>query len=237
MTSGASRLLTGALGHGGLLALAVLPIPPEIILPFAGFHVRLGTLGFFSSWGVATGASVLAALPLYVVARVGGRPLLLRHGRLLGLNARRIDRAERWFSRWGEGVVVFGRMVTGARSVVSVPAGLARMSVMRFTLDTALGFGTWNGLLLAAGWALGDRWQQVAHAAPIAAPIVGGVAAAVVLAVVLRRRAVRRSGGDQGDPRGGRERHERDVSCGEHKLRRLPWRARAEALGLAGDPA
>src|SRR5215212_3662621 len=183
MASGATRLLTGALGHGGLLALAVLPIPPEVVLPFAGFHVGLGQLGFFSSWAIATGASVLAALPLYVLARTGGRPLLLRHGRLLGVNARRIDRAERWFARWGAGLVLFGRMVTGVRSVVSASAGLARMSPVRFSLYTAVGFGTWNALLLGAGWLVGERWQEIAHLAPLAAPAITGLAAAVLLAV------------------------------------------------------
>src|SRR5215212_9780340 len=130
MASGATRLLTGALGHGGLLALAVLPIPPEVVLPFAGFHVGLGQLGFFSSWAIATGASVLAALPLYVLARTGGRPLLLRHGRLLGVNARRIDRAERWVARWGAGLVLFGRIGhRGAQRRLGV--GRARTHVAR----------------------------------------------------------------------------------------------------------
>ena len=199
MGSGLGHLLLGrALARGGLVALALLPVPPEILLPLAGFHVGQGHLGFLPSWSVATGASVVAAMPLYLVARAGGRPLLARHARALGLNARRIDLAERWFARWGEGAVLFGRMVTGVRGIVSVPAGLAGMAFARFALYTAVGFGTWNAVLLAAGWMLGDRWTEVVRHAPVAVPAVAGLGAAAALLTVIVRRRRARTGGPPG---------------------------------------
>lgn len=174
------------LARGGLVSLALLPIPPELLLPFAGFQVAQGELGFISSFLVATSASVLAALPLYLVARIGGRPLLMRHPRLLGLNERRLARAERWFDRWGGRAVLFGRMVTGARSVVSVPAGLARMPLPRFLFWTALGFGSWNAILLTAGLLLGDRWERVSQVLGTAGPVVAAVLGIVVVGLVVR---------------------------------------------------
>ncbi len=195
MGSGAARLVTDVLARGGLLSLALLPIPPELLLPFAGFQVARGELGFVSSLLVATSASVLAALPLYAVARVGGRPLLLRHRRLLGLSERRLARAERWFERWGEAIVLFGRMVTGARSVVSVPAGLTLMPLPRFVLWTALGFGSWNAVLLTAGLLLGERWERVSQLLGTAGPVVAVVLASTAVVLALRAAyAHRRSG-------------------------------------------
>lgn len=195
MRSDAASLISDVLARGGLVSLALLPIPPELLLPFAGFQVARGELGFLSSFLVATTASVIAALPLYAVARVGGRPLLLRHRRLLGLNERRLARAERWFERWGEAVVLFGRMVTGARSVVSVPAGLARMPLPRFLLWTALGFGSWNAVLLTAGLLLGERWERVSQLLGTAGPVVAVALASAALIFALRGvYAHRRSG-------------------------------------------
>ncbi|HEV2772702.1 MAG TPA: VTT domain-containing protein [Thermoleophilaceae bacterium] len=192
MVSDLARLLTGALARSGLLALVVLPLPPEVLLPFAGFQVARGELSFVASLAAATSASVVAAVPLYVAARVGGRPMLLRHGRLLRLTEERLARAERWFGRWGEATVLFGRMVTGARSLVSVPAGLARMALGRFLLWTALGFGSWNALLLGAGWILGERWERVSHVLGAAGPVVGVLLASAAVGLVIRRRRASR---------------------------------------------
>jgi membrane protein DedA with SNARE-associated domain len=186
MGSELAQLLSRALARGGLLALAVLPIPPEVLLPFAGFQAAQGNLDLLVALAVATGASVLAALPLYAVARIGGRPLLLRHRRVLGLSERRLARAERWFDRWGESIVVFGRMVTGARTLVSVPAGLARMPPARFLLWTALGYGAWNAALIVAGYLLGERWERVGQVLGTAGPVVVAVLAAAAMALVAR---------------------------------------------------
>lgn len=185
MGSELARLLNGVLARGGLLAFVVLPIPPEVLLPFAGFQVARGELNFVTSLAAATSASVLAAVPLYAAARIGGRPLLLRHGRLLRLTETRVARAERWFDRWGESIVFFGRMVTGARSVVSVPAGLARMPLARFLLWTGLGFGGWNAMLLGAGWLLGDRWERVGHLLATVAPVAVAIGTIAAVGLVI----------------------------------------------------
>lgn len=167
MTAWAEGLLLG--GGPVLLAALILlenlfpPIPSELLLPLAGSRVASGDLGYLEAVLAATAGSVTGALILYALGRFGGRPLLLRHGRVLRLDARRLDRADEWFDTHGAKLVLFGRLVPGVRSVVSVPAGLSEMPVGRFTGLTALGSSVWNAALIGAGWALGARWHEVTH--------------------------------------------------------------------------
>ena len=159
------------LGGGSYFALLFLvtvenlfpPIPSELLLPLAGSRVAAGDFDYVVAVLAATVGSVTGALLLYALGRVGGRPLLLRHGRLLRLDERRLDRADDWFDAHGARIVLFGRLVPGVRSVVSVPAGLSEMPVGRFVALTALGSTVWNAVLIGAGWALGSRWREATH--------------------------------------------------------------------------
>jgi membrane protein DedA with SNARE-associated domain len=168
MTQWAEELLLGG-GYALLAALILLenlfpPIPSELLLPLAGSRVAAGELDYFLAVLAATAGSVLGALLLYALGRIGGRPLLLRHGRLLRLDERRLDRADDFFDAHGPKIVLLGRLIPGVRSVVSVPAGLSEMPVARFVALTALGSTIWNAVLIGAGWALGARWREVTHA-------------------------------------------------------------------------
>ena len=167
MTGWAEDLLLGG-GYVLLAALILLenlfpPIPSELLLPLAGSRVASGDFDYLVAVLAATAGSVTGALILYALGRLGGRPLLLRHGRLLRLDERRLDRADDWFDAHGPKLVLFGRLVPGVRSVVSVPAGLSEMPVGRFVALTALGSTVWNALLIGAGWALGSRWREATH--------------------------------------------------------------------------
>ncbi len=158
-----------ALGAGGYLVLTALillenlfpPVPSEVLLPLAGSRVSAGDWSYPLVVLAATAGSMAGALVLYALGRTGGRVLLLRHGRLLRLDERRLDRADEWFDRHGAGIVFFGRLLPGVRSVVSVPAGLSEMPVGRFLLLTTAGSAIWNTGLISAGWALGAHWDQV----------------------------------------------------------------------------
>ena len=138
------------------------PIPSEVILPLTGFLVDRGELGFVPTLLVATAGSLTGALVLYALGRWGGRGLILSYGRVLRVKESDLDRADDWFNRYGGAVVLFGRMVPGVRSLVSIPAGLSGMPLCRFVLLTALGSGVWNTLLIGSGWLLGENWSQVA---------------------------------------------------------------------------
>ena len=153
----------GALGVAFLMALENLfpPIPSELILPFAGFLVGRGEIGFLPALIASTAGSLSGALILYALGRWGGRNLILRYGRYLRVKEADLDHAEGWFDKYDEWVVLFGRMVPGVRSVVSIPAGMLRTPFLRFVLLTTAGSAAWNTLLLGAGWYLGENWQQI----------------------------------------------------------------------------
>lgn len=155
-----------ASGSFGLMFLLFLenlfpPIPSEIILPLAGFLVWRGELGAVQALLASTTGSLLGAYALYAIGRFGGRPLVLRFGRVLRVTERDLDRAEGWFERYGSIVVFVARMMPGIRSVVSIPAGMLHMPLARFTLLTVAGSALWNTLLLTAGYALGNNWSRV----------------------------------------------------------------------------
>lgn len=153
-------------GYPGILVAMVAenlfpPIPSEVVLPLAGYEVSQGNLAFLATVLAATAGSLIGALILYAVGRYGGRPVVDRWGRVLRVTQGDVDRAERWFVRWGDWIVLFSRLVPLMRSVVSVPAGLMRMSVLRFTVLTTLGSLLWNFLLIGAGYQLGARWEEI----------------------------------------------------------------------------
>lgn len=173
----------GALGSIGLFFLMVAenlfpPIPSEAILPLAGFLVGRGELGGVQAILAATAGSVLGAFILYALGRWGGRAVVLRYGRVLRVTENDLDRAEGWFERYGDAVVLFGRMVPLGRSVVSIPAGMLKMPVWRFTLLTTIGSALWNMLLVGAGWFLGANWERVSA-------IVGSISNAVFLIALV----------------------------------------------------
>jgi membrane protein DedA with SNARE-associated domain len=155
-----------ALGYLGLALLLIAenlfpPIPSEVVLPLAGFLVGRGDLVFWQALLASTFGSVTGALILYALGRYGGRKLVLRYGRFLHVDEDGLDRADGWFRRYGDWVVLFARVVPLARSVVSIPAGTMKMPAIRFTVLTALGSLSWNTLLIGAGVILGANWQRV----------------------------------------------------------------------------
>jgi len=155
-----------ALGYVGLALLLVAenlfpPIPSEVVLPLAGFLVDRGDLGFWQALFASTFGSVAGALILYSFGRYGGRKLVLRYGRFLRVDEDGLDRADAWFRRYGDWVVLFARVVPFARSIVSIPAGTMNMPVVRFVALTAMGSCAWNALLIGAGMILGANWQRV----------------------------------------------------------------------------
>jgi len=166
------------------------PIPSELILPLAGFYVGQGEMTFILAVLAATLGSLAGALLLYAIARFGGRKLVLRFGKVLRVKEQDLDKADDWFDRHGAPIVLFGRLVPGARSLVSIPAGLSEMPVAKFIALTTLGSTAWNCALIGAGWALGEHYEQVGGiVGPIGTAVVGACALA---ALVLVLRAYRR---------------------------------------------
>jgi membrane protein DedA with SNARE-associated domain len=161
-----ARDMVVSAGYGGIALAMVIenvfpPIPSEIVLPLAGYEVAQGNLSFVPTIVAATAGSLIGALVLYAVGLYGGRPLVERWGKVLRVGPADLDRAEGWFNRFGDRVVLGARVIPLARSVVSIPAGMMRMPLLRFCVLTTIGSLVWNLVLVGAGYQLGARWEQV----------------------------------------------------------------------------
>jgi membrane protein DedA with SNARE-associated domain len=156
----------GIFGAGLFIAIesVVIPLPSEIVLLLSGFNVSIGEFSFFSVWVATTIGSLVGAYFLYsigyAVSKEGIEKLVLRFGKFVGIKQRDVDVAFRWFDKYGTFVIFFGRLIPLIRSLVSVPAGLAKMSLARFSLLTAAGSGIWNALWIYIGIQLEDRWRE-----------------------------------------------------------------------------
>jgi membrane protein DedA with SNARE-associated domain len=148
----------------------IVPIPSELILPFAGFLVGEGTAiepitgepwQFWLVVLAGTLGATIGALIAYAIGAFGGRPLIERWGRYLGITPADLDRADDFFARHGQAASFFGRMLPVIRSLVSFAAGVARMPLLPFVIFTFLGSLPWTALLVFAGMQLGANWEEV----------------------------------------------------------------------------
>ena len=154
----------GAPGVGLMTLLETVfpPIPSEVVLPLGGFLAQQGRMGLTAVLVCATLGSVLGALLLFGVARrIGQQRAVALLARMPLVDAEDADAATAWFLRHGRSAVFFGRLVPGVRSLISLPAGAARMPVGTFLLYTTAGSLLWNALLVGAGYALGTQWENV----------------------------------------------------------------------------
>ena len=152
-------------GYGGIaLMMAVIsagvPIPSELVLPFAGYLV---TKGVFTVAGIATAAMIgenIGAAIGYEIGSRGGRPLIERYGRFVLLDEHHVVVAERFFARWGSAAALIGRLLPVIRTFIALPAGVARMNRVKFHLFTTLGSWPWCFALAWIGMRLGDKWNS-----------------------------------------------------------------------------
>jgi membrane protein DedA with SNARE-associated domain len=139
---------------------ACIPLPSEIIMPFAGYLVSTGR---FTLIGAATAGAIgcnLGSTVAYYVAMYGGRPAIDRWGRYLLIRHSDLDRSERLFARFGGMMVFVGRLLPVVRTFIAFPAGLARMPMLPFQVYTFVGSWIWCFVLAYVGAALGDRWDS-----------------------------------------------------------------------------
>jgi membrane protein DedA with SNARE-associated domain len=200
-----------AVGYVGVavavaLETIVAPIPSEVILPMAGWKVSQSAAD--SSivepltglpWNIplavllATVGSLVGALVGYFIGAWGGRPLLDRYGRYVGIGAEDLDRADRWFERWGTWAVFLGRMVPLVRTFVSYPAGISRMPMGRFVLFSTLGSLPWNAALIFAGFVVGENYRQIEAAIKPYEYVIYAVVIGLAALVIVRWRMAKRS--------------------------------------------
>lgn len=154
---------TGYFGIFILMALEsmVAPVPSELVMPFAGFLVADGTLNIWLVIIVSSIASLSGSLTSYYIAFFGGKELIHRFGRFVFLDKEELEWAERWFKKRGSITILLSRFIPVVRHLISMPAGLARMNLMRFLLYTFIGATAWNTILLVLGMQLRERWQLI----------------------------------------------------------------------------
>ncbi len=199
--------LYGAVGYAGVgvamtIESAMIPLPSELILPFAGFlvsdptQVEPLTHGPWSFWGVvivAVAGNTLGSLISYAIGAWGGGPVLERWGRYLLIRQDEIELAERFFDRWGPQTAFFSRLLPVVRTFISFPAGVARMPLGKFIAYSALGAVPWTIILVYAGTVLGANWESIRHAlAPFDLVIVIAAVAAIAFFVAWRAGLVAR---------------------------------------------
>jgi membrane protein DedA with SNARE-associated domain len=185
------RIVTEEIARYGYLAIFVLmllesacvPIPSEVTMLFGGALVSTPALApeqrlsFLAVALIGAVANLVGSWLAFWVGYAGGRPLIDRWGRYLLLRPHEIDRAHDWFDRYGHAAVLFGRLLPVIRTFISLPAGVARMRLAKFTLYTLLGCLPWTFGLTFLGYKLGESWNTVER---LIQPVSWLVAAAIV---------------------------------------------------------
>ncbi|MET8862952.1 DedA family protein [Nonomuraea sp. NPDC004580] len=187
----------GAPGAGLAIALENLfpPLPSEVILPLSGFTASRGKMQLLDVLVWTTLGSVIGALALYGVGALLGRERTLAIAAKLPLiKISDIEKTEAFFQRHGGKTVFFGRMIPIFRSLISIPAGVERMPLLRFTLLTTAGSAIWNTLFVMAGYLLGEQWELVETYVGVGTNVVIAIVVLAILVFIGVRLAERRKG-------------------------------------------
>ncbi len=171
------------LGYFGIaLGLMIEIIPSEIVLGYGGYMISLGHINFFGAVIAGTIGGTIAQLFLYWAGYYGGRPFLEKYGKYVFIKKKQIDMAEQWFQKYGAGVIFSARFIPVVRHAISIPAGIAKMSPLRFTSYTVAAIVPWTVLFLYLGTVLGKNWSHIKeYAQPYIMPII--IAAVILIAI------------------------------------------------------
>ena len=174
------------------------PIPSEIILPFSGFVASTGKMDLVFVMVIATVAAYLGSLPFYFIGKWGEKPVINfigKYGKYLFIQQKDVDKVFGAFDKYGKGVVFFGRLIPMIRTLISFPAGVAKMQFARFSMYTLFGSLTWNILLTYAGYQLGDHWSVVSKWIEKYQNVILVLIIIAVLLYIIRRIKSRRGAG------------------------------------------
>lgn len=157
-----------SLGYWGIVWLmaiesACIPLPSEIIMPFSGYLVLAGRFNLWMAGLMGALGCVVGSIVAYMAGIYGGRPWIEKYGRYVLISHQDIQRADQWFTRYGEAAIFFSRLLPVIRTFISLPAGIARMSFWRFIVYTFLGSLPWCLGLAYIGLHLGNNWPSLRH--------------------------------------------------------------------------
>ena len=154
-------------GYGGIMLLmalesACMPVPSEIVMPFAGYLVARD--GVMSLLGVTVAGSLgctIGSIAAYVFGFYAGRPLILRYGKYILIREKHLVTAEEWFEKWGDKATFIARLLPVIRTVISLPAGIAKMNFKKFVFYSFVGSVPWTFMLAYVGYVLGSEWESI----------------------------------------------------------------------------
>lgn len=156
----------GSMGYPGIFLLmamesSIIPVPSELVMPPAGYLIHQGRMAWLPTILAGTLGSLAGAYVNYYAAHYLGRPLILKYGRYVLIPPDKFERVESFFLRHGEISTFIGRLLPVIRHLISIPAGVAGMNHLRFTLYTLLGAGIWCSILTWIGYAIGQNQELV----------------------------------------------------------------------------
>ena len=190
-----------SLGYPGLFVLVMLestlvPVPSTLVFPFAGFLAAKGVFSLPVVLAINSLGALVGSGLGYWAGAAGGKPLLLKYGKYVLIRQKDIEKTEAWFSKHGRATVFIARFVPVVRHIISLPAGIARMRLVPFFVQTLLGASLWGGFLIILGDYMGEHWDTVANKLKRFDLVIGGaiVIAVLVFAVrfVIKRKRERR---------------------------------------------
>ncbi|MDO9066914.1 MAG: DedA family protein [Deltaproteobacteria bacterium] len=156
----------GAMGYPGILLLmamesSIIPVPSELVMPPAGYLVYQGKMNMALVILCGTVGSLVGAYANYYASHYLGRPLIIKYGKYVLIPPEKFEKVERFFLQHGEISTFIGRLLPVVRHLISIPAGLAGMNHLKFSLYTLLGAGIWCTILTLVGYAIGENQQLI----------------------------------------------------------------------------
>ncbi|WP_257131796.1 MULTISPECIES: DedA family protein [unclassified Bacillus (in: firmicutes)] len=180
-----------SLGYLGVaLGLMIEVIPSEIVLAYAGYLVAGGHINFVGAVVAGVIGGTIAQLFLYWLGYFGGRPIIEKYGKYILINKHHLDLAEKWFSKYGVGVVFTARFIPIVRHAISIPAGLAKMPIGKFSLYTVIAIIPWSILFVLIGEKLGKNWETAKEVLTPYTPMIAVIAAALLVVYFLIKKLV-----------------------------------------------
>lgn len=148
---------------GMVVESANIPLPSEVIMPLGGLAAAQGTLNIWLVILAGTMGNVTGSLISYAIGYYGGRPFIDRYGKYIFFTHEDMDKAEKWFAKYGHEAVFISRVLPVVRTFISLPAGIARMSLTKFTIYTFIGSFIWCIIWAYIGFVLGKNWETLHH--------------------------------------------------------------------------
>jgi len=179
------------LGYPGLFVLIFLestlvPIPSELVMPFAGFMASKGVFALPLVLVINSVAALLGSLFCYWIGAKLGKPFVVKYGKYAFIKAKDLEKTEAYFHKHGKMTILIGRFLPVVRHVISIPAGIAKMPLVPFMVQTFIGSTIWGSFLILIGYYLGKNWEAVAKQFKRVDLIIGVVLILVAVALAVR---------------------------------------------------